>query len=69
MNDLRIIADIPKREYSYQSRNMNAAFRRLGESIVKVDVQREFEFENKRDVFASAFISINRVRYRAAKKA
>jgi len=42
---------------------MNTAFRKLGESIVKVDVQREFEFDNNQDVFASPSMSIDRVRY------
>ena len=67
MSNLHIFADIPKREYLYGSRNVNTAFRKVGESIMKVDVQREFEFDNNQDVFASPSISIDRARYFAAK--
>jgi len=67
MSNLRKFADIPKREYLYLSRNVNTAFCKLGESIVKVDVKREFEFDNNQDVFASPSMSIGRVRDFAAK--
>ena len=67
MSNLRIFADIPKRESLYRSRNVNTAFRELGESIVRLDVQRGFEFDNNQNVLASPSISIGRVRHLAAK--